>query len=321
MIIKVESRLSDNETLDAVTTEAYNYIKTRAPKAVGFYNLRAYLGVSQTKCESIIAVLKRDGIVHQVGFDERANGNGKKGGPIYRFNPDSLVIKQTKDYISDVCSDIKFDTVVGSIINTAIGHETWCMLTSQVNPRCTCKPKEQAIKPPTELKSDIVKVPKNVTPQAVPPAVVKLNLKRVVTESEVMHVLQTMNEATSIEIAALLDLEGREQTNRVSMICSNLFNRNLIGRSQRRNAGNGSFLYYTIPNALAQERNMAEIVLRPTTVETVTINDPYRALYMKSIYERIIAGEKLNVTDLKALALAMGVTPEGNVNDTNTVTR
>lgn len=311
MSIKIEV-----EAPDVHTGRAYNYLK-RTARAVGFIELQKFLGVNHAQTEKAIRVLRNTKLIRQVGYDQKTGS--KRGGPLYRL------VEPNTNIVEDVLDEMHTEMVIGDAINKAFGHADWCMITNVINSRCTCKPKEQPVplaeklqaEPQVKFINREVEPPekvtrstklKNVTPMLPPKAAaLDARAKRIITEGEVLTVLQTVQEATSIEIAALLDVEGREQTNRVSMLCSTLFAQNLVGRSQRRNAGNGAFLYYVIQNAQAKDRTVAEIVTRPTVVETVTINDPYRALYMKSLYKRIVTGETLNNEDKQALALALGI--------------
>lgn len=292
------------ESPDAVTGRAYQFFQDNITKTIGFIELKSYLGVNHAQVEKALRILRGANLIRQVGFDQKSGS--KRGGPVYRaVSPNEYVL-------GDVVLEVKTEMVINNAISVALGHEEWCMITSPKNARCTCKVKKQPTPtaPEVELKN-VTPIPEPTPPKVPWPggrvSALDAKAKRIITEGEVLTILQTMQEATSLEIASLLEVEGREQTNRVSMLCSSLFAQNLVGRSQRRNAGNGAFLYYMIPNALAKDRVVTEIVTRPTIVETVTINDPYRALYMKSLYKRIVSNEPLNDEDRQALALALGV--------------
>ena len=302
MGIVLNKMLTDLDLQDAITRQVYQFFATRPKQAIGFVAIRDALKINHDKLNAAIKKLKGWKLIVQVGYD---------AGATYR------IATESERVISETLSDLKADVAIERLVAVMEGHETWCRITSTHGARkCTCKTHAEEIK--TEEQPELSTEPEPVAELAVQPSnivrvkMLPTNTTRFITEIDILSVLCDVERATSVEIAALLD--APTHVNRISAVLSSLFTRNMVGRSANRDGGNRAFLYYPLPHQTVEREFTTDVTIRRTVEPkpaSITFNDPYKALFMRSIYERIIKGEKLNDSEREALAIALGVTPDG----------
>jgi len=302
MGIVLDKMLTDLEHEDAITKEVYNFFKSRPKQSIGFTALRDSLKINHDRLNAAIKKLKGWRMIVQVGYDS---------GATYR------VATAEELRVHAVVTEIKATADAERVVAVLVGHKEWCMITStHGNSKCTCKVKDEPkleSEPTVELLANIA-IPPNKEPQQ--PVIVRMPrispTTRIVSEVEVLAVLCDVERATSVEIAALLDVP--QFAGRISAVLSNLFTKNVVGRSSHRDGGGNAFLYYLLPHATTEGVHTTDVLIKRTAElaqpATLTINDPYKTLFMRSIYERIINGEKLNDAEKTALAIALGVNNE-----------
>ena len=296
MSIVLDKVLTDLEHEDAITKEVYDFFKTRPKQRIGFTALRDNLKVNHDKLSAAIKKLKNWRMIVQVGYD---------AGATYRMATE-------EEYrVHAVVTEIKATADAERVVAVLAGHEEWCRITStHGDPKCTCKVVLAPTKEEKTLPTPLAIEPNKKTQQlpAVQVRMPKSDSTRVITEVDVLAILCDVERATSVEIAALLDVPTL--AGRISAVLSSLFTRNMVGRSGHRDGGGGAFLYYLLPNATTEGTFTTDVLMKRADPQptTLSINDPYKALFMRSIYERIIKGEELNGAEKEALAIALGVT-------------